>query len=352
MTEAEAQAWFAGLLASGRAAAPVPAALAGLVAGMLQSSTLLPQGGAGYALNRAFMPLDEARIRAALGDLRAGATDLDAVSSDTADDSSLSSSRGAQRRGDLQPHAPIALRVRPICVSTQDEARALATTALPAAPACVVLAEAQTGARGRAGRRWDTAPLATLALTLVTDTRRPASALPALAPALGVVLAEALAPEAADLGLKWPNDLWRDGGKLAGLLVEAAPRPDGSLRLAIGLGLNVRELPLLQTLGRPVRALPQGGQIDRNRLAARLINALWQGWQTYAAQGFAPFAARYAERDLLRGQSVTLSVGGVQRTGIGAGLAEDGALLLDFDGRIERIVAGEVEGPLRLDAAG
>lgn len=349
MTEAEARDWFAGLLASGRVAAPVPAALAGLVAGMLQSTTLLPQGRAGYALNRAFAPLDEARIRAALDDLRAGAaTDLDAVSSNTSDDSSLSSSRGAERRGDLRHHAPIAVRVLPICASTQDEARALATTALPAAPACVVLAEAQTGGRGRAGRRWDTPPLASLALTLVTDTRLPANALPALAPALGVVLAEALAPEAADLGLKWPNDLWRDGGKLAGLLVEAAPRADGSLRLAIGLGLNIRELPVLQALGRPVRALPQGGRIDRNRLAARLIDALWQGWLTYAAEGFGPFAARYAERDLLRGQPVTLSIGGIQRTGIGVGLAEDGALLLDFDGRVERIVAGEVEGPLRL----
>lgn len=325
MTDSDATLWFADLLASGRATSLPPPALAPLVAGMLQSTTLLPQGTAGFALNRAFAPLDEARIRAALADL------------------------AAPQAGAL---AAIAVRALPICTSTQDEARVLATTALPAAPACVVLAEAQTGGRGRAGRRWDSPPLASLALTLVADTRLPASALPALAPALGVVLAEALAPEAADLGLKWPNDLWRDSGKLAGLLVEAAPRPDGSLRLAIGLGLNVRELPLMQTLGRPVRALPQGGRIDRNRLAARLIGALWQGWQTYAAQGFAPFAARYAERDLLRGQSVTLSIGGTQRTGIGAGLAEDGALLLDFDGRVERIVAGEVEGPLQLDAAG
>jgi BirA family biotin operon repressor/biotin-[acetyl-CoA-carboxylase] ligase len=349
MTDDAARAWFAGLLASGRAPAPPPSALAGLVAGMLESTTLLPQGVAGYALNRAFVPLDEARIRAALDDLRAGAaTDLDAVSSGTSDDSSPPSSRGAEQRGDLAAQVPIAVRVLPICTSTQDDARALAATALPAASACVVLAEAQTGGRGRAGRRWDTAPLASLALTLVTDTRLPASALPALAPALGVVLAEALAPEAADLGLKWPNDLWRDGGKLAGLLVEAAPRADGSLRLAIGLGLNVRELPVLQALGRPVRALPQGGRIDRSRLAARLIDALWRGWQIYAAVGFVPFAARYAERDLLRGQSVTLSIGGIQRTGIGVGLAEDGALLLDFDGRIKRIVAGEVEGPLQL----
>lgn len=311
MIDDGASMWFAGLLRSGHAPAPVPPTLSGLVAGMLESTTLLPQGTAGYALNRAFVPLDEARIRAACV-------------------------------------APLSIALQPICASTQNEARALAASALPAAPAGVVLAEAQTGGRGRAGRRWETTPLASLAFTLVTDTRLPANALPALAPALGVVLAEALAPEAADLGLKWPNDLWRDGGKLAGLLVEAAPRPDGSLRLAIGIGLNVRELPVMQALGRPVRALPQGGRIDRDRLAARLIDALWQGWQSYAAEGFGPFAARYARRDLLRGQSVTLTIGGRQRTGIGAGLAEDGALLLSFDGHIERIVAGEVEGPLQL----
>jgi BirA family biotin operon repressor/biotin-[acetyl-CoA-carboxylase] ligase len=330
MTETDAARWFAELLATGRAEAPVPPALTGVVAGMLQSTTLLPQGAAGYALNRAFTPLDEARIRAALTD------------------PAVSSSRGAGRRGDLAgAHAPIAVSVLPICASTQDDARAFAATALPAAPACVVLAEAQTGGRGRAGRRWDSAPLASLALTLVTDTRLPASALPALAPALGVVLAEALAPEAADIGLKWPNDLWRAGGKLAGLLIEAAPLADGSLRLAIGLGLNVRELPVMQALGRPVRALPQGGRIDRNRLAARLIDALWQGWQDFAADGFARFAARYAARDLLLDQPVTLTIGGAQRLGTGAGVAHDGALLLNLDGRVERIVAGEVEGPLQ-----
>lgn len=330
MTETDAARWFAELLATGRASTPAPPALTGVVAGMLQSTTLLPQGAAGYALNRAFTPLDGDRIRVALG----GAD--------------RSPTRGAGRRDDLAgAHAPIAVSVLPICASTQDDARTLAVTALPAAPACVVLAEAQTGGRGRAGRRWDSAPLASLALTLVTDTRLPASHLPALAPALGVVLAEALAPEAADIGLKWPNDLWRAGGKLAGLLIEAAPRADGSLRLAIGLGLNVRELPVMQALGRPVRALPQGGRIDRNRLAARLIDALWQGWQDFSADGFAPFAARYAARDLLLDQPVTLTIGGAQRLGTGAGVAHDGALLLNLDGRVERIVAGEVEGPLQ-----
>lgn len=351
MTAEADRDWFAGLLAQGRAPRPVPPALAGLVAGMLQSGTLLPQGAAGYALNRAFVPLDEARIRAVLaeGGRRAGnAAAAVGIAPAASTNPTLSSSRGAERRGDLAASAAIAVTVLPICASTQDEARALAATALPAAPACVVLAEAQLGGRGRAGRRWDTPPLASLALTLVTDTQLPASQLPALAPALGVALAEALAPEAPDLRLKWPNDLWRAGGKLAGLLIEAAPRGDGSHRLAIGLGLNVRELSVLQALGRPVRALPHGGAIDRNALAARLIEALWRGWRDYAAHGFPAFAERYAARDLLLGQPVSLAIGGETRVGTGAGLSPDGALLLTLDGRIERIVAGEVEGPVQL----
>ncbi|MCU0756111.1 MAG: biotin--[acetyl-CoA-carboxylase] ligase [Xanthomonadales bacterium] len=328
MIESDALAWFTGLLAHGRASAPVPPSLTSLVAGMLQSSTLLPQGAAGFALNRAFAPLDASRIRAAW--------------------SRVALPRGAGRHGPLEPPAAVAVSVLPLCASTQDEARARAALELPAAAACVVLAEAQLDGRGRAGRRWDSAPLASLALTLVTDTTLPASQLPALAPALGVVLAEALAPEAPDLRLKWPNDLWRDGGKLAGLLIEAAPRADGSLRLAIGLGLNIRELPVMHALSRPVRALPGGGAVDRNALAARLIHALWRGWQDYVDHGYRAFAERYLARDLLLGQPIELRMGGETRIGIGAGLAPDGALLLQLDGRIERIVAGEVEGPVQL----
>ncbi len=103
----------------------------------------------------------------------------------------------------------------------------------------------QTAGRGRRGRPWQS-PHGNLAasLLIVPDTD------PAIAATLGFVagialnraLAEVL-PDSARVALKWPNDVLADGAKLAGILLEAQKRPDGSLAIVIGMGVNVVAAP-------------------------------------------------------------------------------------------------------------
>ena len=104
----------------------------------------------------------------------------------------------------------------------------------------LIIAEEQTAGRGRHGRQWSSAPGAGLWLTLIerpTDAR----ALEVLALRCGLLAAEALDALAdAPIGVKWPNDLYVDGRKLAGILIETRWRGTAPDWVAIGFGLNVR----------------------------------------------------------------------------------------------------------------
>lgn len=117
----------------------------------------------------------------------------------------------------------------------------------------LIVADEQTAGRGRHGRRWSSEPGAGLWLTLIerpTDAR----ALDVLALRCGLEAAEALEPLAQRrVCLKWPNDLYLDGRKLAGILIETRWRGTAPDWVAIGFGLNVLD-PHLDT----ATGLPEG----------------------------------------------------------------------------------------------
>ena len=122
--------------------------------------------------------------------------------------------------------------------STLDVAHRLAADGAPGGT--LVIANEQTAGRGRGGKSWQSSPGAGLWLTLI---ERPAdtSGLAVLSLRIGLAAAEALdrfAPE--PIRLKWPNDLYIDRSKLAGILVEARWREQSVEWIAIGLGVNVR----------------------------------------------------------------------------------------------------------------
>jgi BirA family transcriptional regulator, biotin operon repressor / biotin---[acetyl-CoA-carboxylase] ligase len=122
--------------------------------------------------------------------------------------------------------------------STLDVAHRLAAEGAPSGT--LVIADEQTAGRGRGGKSWQSPPGAGLWLTLI---ERPAdtSGLDVVSIRIGLAAAEALdrfAPE--PIRLKWPNDLYVDRGKLAGILVEARWREQSVEWIAIGLGINVR----------------------------------------------------------------------------------------------------------------
>ena len=122
--------------------------------------------------------------------------------------------------------------------STLDVAHRIAAAGAPAGT--LVIANEQTAGRGRGGKSWQSSPGAGIWLTLIerpTET----SGLDVLSLRVGLAAAEALDRFAAEpIRLKWPNDLYADRGKLAGILVEARWREQSVEWVAIGLGVNVK----------------------------------------------------------------------------------------------------------------
>lgn len=251
--------------------------------------------------------------------------------------------------------------VLPRCDSTN--AVLLSRAEAGAVSGTVVIAEEQTAGRGRRGRRWFASSGDSLTFSLLWRFA-PGTAPAGLSLAVGVAVARALqkvmqsgihsdgagspcVPGTPLRGqvtaLKWPNDVIQDGRKLGGILVELVPGvPHAAV---IGIGINLH-LPV----GMPddIRAASAAidatnDAIDMNDMFAVLLAELRTTLEIFAAGGFAALRPEWMARHALQDARVTLSTDfGPPSEGICRGVDSDGALLLEVDGRVERIVSGEV----------
>ena len=223
---------------------------------------------------------------------------------------------------------------------------------------CLLVAEHQTGGRGRQGRAWQSAAGASLTFSLALPLA--ASDLSGLSLAVGVALCEALDPAGASgprVGLKWPNDLWlmdgpvdgmSNGRKLGGILIETVAA--GALRLVIvGIGLNVQTFdPVDASTG--FAALQElDPAANAPSVLAAVAPALVRALQQFERDGFAAFAQRFAARDILRGRSVRTTLAEAPE-GIARGVSAQGALLVQTDTGTASINSGEVSVRLTGDA--
>lgn len=198
--------------------------------------------------------------------------------------------------------------------STLDVAHALAAEGAPAGT--LIVADEQTAGRGRGGRRWASASGQGIWLTLIERELDP-TVLTLLALRLGIAAADALQPFAEEpIAVKWPNDLWLPGGKLAGILAEARWRDGAPEWVAIGMGVNVRapeDVP-------DARALRAG----TTRIAAlqRLVPALRAAVALRGPLASSELAA-LARRDLARGRTIVEPA-----RGVADGVNTDGELVV------------------------
>ena len=212
----------------------------------------------------------------------------------------------------------------------------------------------QTAGRGRAGRSWLSAPGAALMFSLAWRFKGPLHRMTGLPMAVGVALAETIAALGVPVQIKWPNDLLRDGKKLAGILVETqtARRDSGgdAVWAVIGVGINLL-MPdeLEEQIGRAVAAAPWLAKMDRNELMAALLSRLAAVLAEFDDTGFAPFAERWNLLHAWQGQDVViLDHGQVLQQGRAAGVDAIGRLMLDTEhGRVE-VLSGDVS--LRLSS--
>jgi BirA family biotin operon repressor/biotin-[acetyl-CoA-carboxylase] ligase len=226
-------------------------------------------------------------------------------------------------------------------------------SAAPPQPArfAVLLAENQTGGRGRRGRAWQSALGSSLCLSIATSFEPLPRDLPALTLVIGACVREALQRRGAhDLGLKWPNDIVTPiMKKLGGILVELRAEAGGPGHIVIGIGLNLRlsaeakqAIAETGTLAEDLAA--QGVETGaRNTLAAEIIGCCIEGLTRFSHDGFAPFIASWRSADALRDQPVRVFEGSVERVGIARGIDQHGALRLETaSGQYIALIGGEV----------
>ena len=214
----------------------------------------------------------------------------------------------------------------------------------PRASAC--FAEQQTAGRGRQGRTWVTSGFSSLAYSLLWRFH-PAQALSGLSLAVGIASAQVLRTLGiADIGLKWPNDLWWHGRKLGGILLESGSS-DHDIYVVAGIGINL-SLPTSASasIDQPwvdICSIPGRQPCSRNQLAAALLSALLEVFETFEHDGFKQFAPLWAQFDCMRGQSVLLQLPHTSVSGRACGVDEQGALLLaDAAGQVRPYIGGEI----------
>jgi BirA family biotin operon repressor/biotin-[acetyl-CoA-carboxylase] ligase len=197
-----------------------------------------------------------------------------------------------------------------------------------------LVADRQTGGRGRQGRAWEDGMGNFMGSTLV----RPGPGDPApqtLAFVAGMAVFEAVRPYAANVRLKWPNDVLLDGAKLAGILLEA----EGDA-VVVGIGVNLASAP--DILDRPATALPQPVARDdfAQTIAWRFAEEL-DRWRTF---GLAALLRRWSAAAHPLGEALWVhKPDGARLSGSFAGLDADGALLLRLaGGAVRAIHAGDV----------
>ena len=208
----------------------------------------------------------------------------------------------------------------------------------------LLVAEHQTAGRGRAGRSWLSSPEGSLTFSLAWRFEGGPQALIGLPLAIGVALAETLAGLGVQVQLKWPNDVLKDGDKLAGILVETQSAPGGGIWAVTGIGLNLLMPDEMEArLGRSAAGVPWLARMERDALMAALLDGLAAALREFAARGFAAFSARWNLRHAWQGETVVLlDAGKVVQEGLAAGVDDSGRLLLDTaDGRVP-VLAGDV----------
>jgi len=213
----------------------------------------------------------------------------------------------------------------------------------------VVLAEEQTAGKGRMGRSWHSPRGKGLWFTLLLEPRISVRAAPQLTYVLSVAVCRAIR-RATGLAaaIKWPNDIWIDGKKVCGILLESAAEDDRLKYVAAGIGIDVNvdrsEWPAeIADRATSLRAAA-GRPFERERLLADCLLELEFWYHHFWKEGFPGVRTVWESLCETIGRTVRLGTGTASIAGVAVGMDDEGALLVRRDdGTIDRVVSGDIE---------
>jgi len=211
----------------------------------------------------------------------------------------------------------------------------------------VVLAERQTSGRGRRGKTWVSPFAANIYMSILWDFEQGAQALEGLSLAVGVAVRRALIEVGLeDVRLKWPNDIYIGNKKLGGILLEMIGDPAGHCSVVIGVGINV-SMPasMAVNIDQPWTdcCSESDAPIARSRLAALLIDNIFDILNDFESLGFAGYRDEWQEADAFKGLQGTISTPRDSVSGTVIGVDNSGAVQLKLiSGAVKSFIGGEL----------
>jgi BirA family biotin operon repressor/biotin-[acetyl-CoA-carboxylase] ligase len=229
--------------------------------------------------------------------------------------------------------------------STNNEAKKQAS--LGCHEGAIVLSEMQNSGRGRISRSWFSPAGKGIWLSVVLRPPFHPYDAPKCTLMAAVAVTKAIRKVTkVECGIKWPNDILYEGKKIVGILTEMNAEMDVINHVVIGMGINVnikqQEFPEeLQTIATSL-SIASGQTVDRLLLLQEILVELEREYNNVIQQGFLPVLEEWRKLSVTLGQTVDVLGGSKQFSGLAVDIDNDGALLVQTEDRIEKIIAGDV----------
>ncbi len=232
------------------------------------------------------------------------------------------------------------IRLFPEVVSTNTLAMEAASQGAP--EGTVIIAETQTGGKGRLGRTW-ISPRGNLYLSVILRPQIPTHKAPLITLVGAVAVATAIRKHCSvQAAIKWPNDILISGKKAAGLLTEMSAEPDRIRHIALGIGVDVnmdlQELPPDVRMHATTLAAETGANIDRKLLVQQILHDL-EHWYRIFLRSESEVLKAWEQLNMTIGRRVTVSGMGEVFEGLAQGIDPEGRLMVALDDNTIRIVA-------------
>lgn len=210
----------------------------------------------------------------------------------------------------------------------------------------VVIADHQTGGRGRVGRSFDSPKGEGLYLSILLRPEIRPDRAPQLTPLAALAVRKALYETAGlETKIKWPNDIVRNGKKLCGILTEMSMTGNAVSHVVVGIGINVHQKAFPTEISEVATSvfLESGIETSRKELANCLLTAFFSYYEEFLkTTDLANFLEEYDSALINRGEKVSVLDPKDPYTGIAEGIDESGALLVRTGEEIRKVSSGEV----------
>lgn len=233
--------------------------------------------------------------------------------------------------------------------STQEIAHSLAREG--AAEGSIVLADEQTGGRGRLGRAWQSPAGTGVWMSLILKPNIPLQKAPQLTLLIAVAASKAIEKVTGlEAAIKWPNDILINGKKTAGILTELQAEADSIHSVIVGIGMNVNQESkhFSDEIAQIATSLSiEGGQTyKRAEIIGVLLQEIEMLYHQYLEKGFGVIKLLWEARAFSLGKRITARSVSGSITGYAKGITEEGVLLLEDDmGQVHSIYSADIEIP-------